>query len=53
MCVFSIIGLAFFATAGILLILYDYMALVVQMAAIILCLLAALFFLLDITMVFA
>lgn len=53
MCLFSIIGLAFFATAGILLILYNYMELMVQMATIILCLLAALFFLLDITMVFA
>ncbi|KAL6424622.1 hypothetical protein ACFW04_009960 [Cataglyphis niger] len=52
MCLFSIIGLAFFATAGILLILYSYVALIVHMAAIILCLLAALFFLLDITMVF-
>ncbi|XP_072763623.1 uncharacterized protein [Anoplolepis gracilipes] len=52
MCVFSLIGLIFFGVAGILLILYDYTQLVVQVTVIIFCLLTALFFLLDVTMVF-
>ncbi|CAL1678692.1 unnamed protein product [Lasius platythorax] len=52
MCAFSLFGLAFFGTAGILLICYDYTQLVVQLATVILCLLAALFFLLDIAIVF-
>lgn len=53
MCVFSLIGLTFFGTAGILLIVYGYTQLVVQITAIVLCLLATLFFLLDIAMLFA
>lgn len=53
MCVFSLIGLTFFGTAGILLIVYGYTQLVVQIIAMVLCLLATLFFLLDVTMVFA
>lgn len=53
MCVFSLIGLTFFGTAGILLIVYGYTQHGVQITVMVLCLLATLFFLLDITMVLA
>lgn len=51
MVVFSLLGLLFFGVAGVLLIYSAYTQLVVQIIVMILCLLAALFFLIDITMV--
>jgi len=52
MAIFSLLGLLFFGVAGILLI-FAYTQLIVQIVAMTLCLLTALFFLIDITMVLA
>ncbi|XP_071649933.1 uncharacterized protein [Temnothorax longispinosus] len=53
MGIFSFLGFIFFGVAGILMIFNAYTQLVVQITAMALCLLAALLFLIDITMVLA
>ncbi|XP_020280323.1 uncharacterized protein LOC109853032 isoform X2 [Pseudomyrmex gracilis] len=52
MCAFSLLGFVFFGSAAILLISNNYTHLAVTLAAILLCTLAALLFLIDITMIF-
>ncbi|XP_011875056.1 PREDICTED: uncharacterized protein LOC105566005 isoform X2 [Vollenhovia emeryi] len=53
MAVFSLLGLVFFGVTGLFFYLNAYTQLAVQIAALTLCLLVALFFLIDITMVLA